>query len=106
MTGLPTPGNAKADRDAVGFLFYMVLAAFGVSALLLAVPYAYDALRLTGAAYLAWLAWQALKPGSSSGLLDHGVEVVVRIPRSSRSIAWSMTPRFKCAPFPIPHSAS
>ena len=41
---------------ALGFVFYMVCAAFGLTALVFAVPYAYDALRLTGAAYLLWLA--------------------------------------------------
>ncbi|NQD36470.1 LysE family translocator [Permianibacter sp. IMCC34836] len=61
-------GLISLSGVGVGFLIYMLLAAFGVSALLLAVPYAYDALRLTGAAYLAYLAWQALKPGSTSGL--------------------------------------
>src|SRR5690606_18414010 len=30
------------------------------------VPYAYDALRLAGATYLLWLAWQTLKPGGQS----------------------------------------
>src|SRR6185436_9919807 len=29
-------------------------------------PFAYDALRLAGAAYLLWLAWQAVKPGGRS----------------------------------------
>ena len=29
-------------------------------------PYAYDALRFAGAAYLLWLAWQALKPNGRS----------------------------------------
>ena len=51
---------------ALGFVFYMLCAAFGISALLLAVPYAYDALRLAGAAYLLWLAWQVVKPGGRS----------------------------------------
>jgi threonine/homoserine/homoserine lactone efflux protein len=32
----------------------------------MAVPYAYDSLRLAGAAYLAYLAWQALKPDGRS----------------------------------------
>ena len=31
-----------------------------------AIPYAYDALRLTGACYLAWLASQTLRPGGRS----------------------------------------
>src|SRR3569832_2067948 len=51
---------------ALGFVFYMLCAAFGITALLFAVPYAYDALRFAGAAYLAWLAWQALKPNGRS----------------------------------------
>jgi threonine/homoserine/homoserine lactone efflux protein len=51
---------------ALGFVVYMLCAAFGITTLLLAVPYAYDALRFTGAAYLIYLAWQALKPGGRS----------------------------------------
>jgi len=51
---------------AVGFVFYMLCAVFGITALIMAVPYAYDALKFGGAAYLAWLAWQALKPGGGS----------------------------------------
>src|SRR6185312_9338312 len=50
----------------LGFLFYMVAAALGITALLFAVPLAYDALRLSGAGYLLYLAWQALKPGGRS----------------------------------------
>ncbi len=44
----------------------MLCAAFGITALLFAVPYAYDALRFAGAAYLLWLAWQAVKPNGRS----------------------------------------
>ena len=33
-------------------------AAFGITALIFAVPYAYDAIRFAGAAYLLWLAWK------------------------------------------------
>ncbi|ARU04064.1 lysine transporter LysE [Comamonas serinivorans] len=51
---------------AVGFLFYLLCAALGITALLMAVPFAYDALRLGGAAYLLVLAWQSLRPGGSS----------------------------------------
>jgi threonine/homoserine/homoserine lactone efflux protein len=51
---------------ACGFLFYMVAAAFGITALVMAVPYAYDALRIGGALYLLWLAWNAVKPGGRS----------------------------------------
>ena len=51
---------------ALGFVTYMLLAAFGITALLFAIPYAYDALRFAGAAYLLWLAWQAVKPSGRS----------------------------------------
>jgi threonine/homoserine/homoserine lactone efflux protein len=51
---------------AVGFVVYMLCAAFGITALLLAVPFAYDALRGAGAFYLFYLAWQALRPGARS----------------------------------------
>ncbi len=51
---------------ATGFLFYLLCAAFGITALLFAVPYAYDGLRFGGAIYLLYLAWQALKPGGRS----------------------------------------
>ena len=51
---------------ALGFVFYMLCAAFGITALVMAVPYAYDALRISGAVYLLYLAWQAVKPGGRS----------------------------------------
>jgi threonine/homoserine/homoserine lactone efflux protein len=60
---------------ALGFVFYMLCAAFGITALLLAIPYAYDALRLAGAAYLLWLAWQALRPGGQSPFRVHQLPV-------------------------------
>jgi threonine/homoserine/homoserine lactone efflux protein len=50
----------------VGFGIYMLCAAFGITALFLATPYAYGALKFAGALYLLWLAWQALKPGGRS----------------------------------------
>jgi len=48
-----------------GFVAHVLAAAFGLSALLAAVPIAYDAVRYAGAAYLAWLAystWRDAKP--------------------------------------------
>ncbi|MDF0729656.1 LysE family translocator [Pseudomonas entomophila] len=51
---------------ALGFVFYMLCAALGITALLMAVPHAYDALRIGGALYLLYLAWQAVKPGGRS----------------------------------------
>ncbi|CAM3958929.1 LysE family translocator [Bordetella tumulicola] len=50
----------------LGFVFYMVSAALGISALLFAVPYAYEALCYGGALYLLYMAWQAVRPGGRS----------------------------------------
>ncbi len=66
ITQGPAAGLVSLGGVALGFVFYMLCAAFGITALLFAVPYAYDALRLAGAAYLLWLAWQALKPNGRS----------------------------------------
>ncbi|UHC19723.1 LysE family translocator [Methylobacterium currus] len=61
-----TAGLISLGGVAFGFVVYMLCAAFGITALVLAVPYAYDAVRLGGAAYLLWLAWQAVRPGGRS----------------------------------------
>ena len=50
----------------LGFIVYMLCAAFGITALVMTVPLAYDALRFGGALYLLYLAWQAVKPGGRS----------------------------------------
>ena len=46
-----------------GSLAIMLAAAAGITAALVAVPYAWDVLRLGGAAYLLFLAWQCVRPG-------------------------------------------
>jgi threonine/homoserine/homoserine lactone efflux protein len=66
ITQGPAAGIVSLGGVALGFIFYMLCAAFGITAFLFAVPYAYDALRFAGAAYLLWLAWQAVKPGGRS----------------------------------------
>jgi threonine/homoserine/homoserine lactone efflux protein len=66
ITQGPAAGVVSLGGVALGFVFYMLCAAFGITALLFAVPYAYDALRLAGAAYLLWMAWQAVKPNGRS----------------------------------------
>ncbi|PZU61290.1 MAG: lysine transporter LysE [Sphingobium sp.] len=62
----PSAGLVSLAGVALGFVVYMLCAAFGITALLLAVPFAYDALRAAGALYLLWLAWQAIRPGGAS----------------------------------------
>ncbi|MBR1217377.1 LysE family translocator [Bradyrhizobium sp. U87765 SZCCT0131] len=68
ITQGPMAGLVSLGGVALGFVVYMLSAAFGITAFMMAVPYAYDALRFAGAAYLLWMAWQALKPNGRSPL--------------------------------------
>ncbi|WP_175755048.1 LysE family translocator [Burkholderia cepacia] len=77
-------GLVSLGGVALGFVFYMVCAALGITALVLAVPYAYDVLRFAGALYLAYLAWQALKPGGRSAFQ------VRQLPHDSRVRLFTM----------------
>ncbi len=49
-----------------GVLVHLLAAALGLSALLFAVPAAFNAIKLAGAAYLMWLAWTTLRGGGFS----------------------------------------
>jgi Putative threonine efflux protein len=62
----PLAGLISLGGVALGFLVYMLLSAVGITVLLLAIPFAFDALKIAGALYLGWLAWQVLKPGGRS----------------------------------------
>ena len=46
-----------------GLVVHMLAAAFGLSVVLLAVPFAFDAIKLAGAGYLLWMAWSTLRDG-------------------------------------------
>ncbi|GAA1129023.1 LysE family translocator [Kribbella jejuensis] len=50
----------------VGFLTYLLAASAGLATLFALVPEIYLTLKLAGAAYLLWLAWQAFRPGGTS----------------------------------------
>ena len=50
----------------LGFTVHMICAAVGLTALFMAVPLGYELLKLAGALYLLWLAWQAVRPSSRS----------------------------------------
>ena len=47
-----------------GFLFHIIMVSFGLTAVLLAVPFAYTVLKTLGTVYLVYLAYQAVKPKS------------------------------------------
>ena len=49
-----------------GFFVHLFAAAVGLTAVFLAVPMAYEALKWAGALYLLWMAWQAVRPGARS----------------------------------------
>ncbi|MGS0894418.1 LysE family translocator [Burkholderia stagnalis] len=61
-----TAGLISLGGVMVGYLFYMFGAAFGITTLFLSVPYAGSVLAGVGAAYLFYLAWQAVRPGGRS----------------------------------------
>ncbi|MEV0457453.1 LysE family translocator [Catellatospora methionotrophica] len=51
---------------AAGFLVYLTATNLGLSALFVAVPSLYLAVKLAGAVYLGWLAFKTLRPGRVS----------------------------------------
>lgn len=69
---------------ALGFVFYMLCAALGITALIMAVPFAYDTIRIAGAMYLLYLAWQAVRPGGKSAF------EVQQLPKHSPSKLFAM----------------
>ncbi|RST20868.1 LysE family translocator [Streptomyces sp. WAC04770] len=59
-------GVVSLGGVAVGFLVYLLATNLGLSVVFVAVPELYVTVKLAGAAYLAYLAWTALKPGGVS----------------------------------------
>jgi threonine/homoserine/homoserine lactone efflux protein len=65
---------------AAGVVLHVLLAALGLSVVLLAIPFAFDAIKLAGAAYLLWLAISTLRGGGFSFKpqpLDHVADRVL-----------------------------
>jgi threonine/homoserine/homoserine lactone efflux protein len=58
-------GLVSLAGTTTGFLFYALAAAFGLTAMFVAVPVLYDMVRWAGAGYLLWLAWDAVRPRGS-----------------------------------------
>jgi threonine/homoserine/homoserine lactone efflux protein len=65
VTGGRTAGIAAFTGASLGCIVHSLLAAFGLSALIAASPTAFLALKAVGAAYLLWLAVDAVRNGSS-----------------------------------------
>ena len=66
LTQGPSAGLISLTGVVLGFVVHLLAAALGLTALLAAVPLAFDAIRYAGAAYLLWMAWQAVKPGGAA----------------------------------------
>ncbi|MBO6891469.1 MAG: LysE family translocator [Roseibium sp.] len=58
-------GVAAVLGATSGLIIHTILAAIGVSALLAASAAAFTVLKIIGAGYLIWLAWQSIRNGSS-----------------------------------------
>jgi len=54
-------GVISLAGTSLGFVFHVLAAALGLSAIFLAVPLLYDLVRYAGALYLLWLAWSAVR---------------------------------------------
>jgi threonine/homoserine/homoserine lactone efflux protein len=65
MAGGRKAGIASMLGASVGCCIHSVLAAIGLSALIAASATAFTVLKAAGAAYLLWLAWQAIRHGST-----------------------------------------
>jgi threonine/homoserine/homoserine lactone efflux protein len=59
-------GVISLSGVALGFLVYLTATNLGLSAVFVAVPELYVAVKLAGACYLGWLAFTALRPGGTS----------------------------------------
>ena len=56
-------GFVSLAGTATGLLTHTLAASFGLTVLLMAVPFAFDAIKLIGAAYLLWMAWTTIRDG-------------------------------------------
>jgi len=59
-----TAGIISLTGVISGFLFHILMVAFGLTAVLFTVPFVFSALKISGALYLLYMAFQAIKPGS------------------------------------------
>jgi threonine/homoserine/homoserine lactone efflux protein len=63
-------GIAAMLGTATGCYVHSFLAALGISVLINASPVAFNVMKIIGALYLLWLAWQALRGGSMLSVED------------------------------------
>lgn len=61
-----TAGLISLVGVAAGFAVYLLGTAVGLTALFATVPLLYEVIKISGAIYLLWLAWQALRGGKGA----------------------------------------
>ncbi|MEZ5676427.1 Threonine/homoserine/homoserine lactone efflux protein [Thalassovita litoralis] len=63
----PGPAISASAGISAGAFFHALAAGLGLSALVAALPGAFDVIRWIGVGYLLWLAWQSLRQGPLRG---------------------------------------
>ena len=66
LTQGPRAGLLSLAGVVLGFIVHLLVASLGLTALLMAVPMAFDVIRVAGALYRLWMAWQAVRPGGTA----------------------------------------
>ena len=68
-------GIAAAFGLATGLLFHTTLLAFGISSMITAIPWLFQAIKIFGALYLLWIAYQVFKSPASFHLKESSTNV-------------------------------
>jgi threonine/homoserine/homoserine lactone efflux protein len=56
-----------------GLFAYLMATVVGIARLIVLVPPVYDCIKIIGAAYLFWLAWNVARPGGKSAFASEGM---------------------------------
>ena len=75
VTQGPRAGMVSLLGVAAGFLVYLAMAVAGLATVFSVVPALFVVLKIAGAGYLAYLAWQALRPGATSAFTPKDLPV-------------------------------
>ena len=67
-------GLISLAGTGIGFVVYMTMANVGLGVVFVAAPWLFIGFKAAGAAYLGYLAWQALKPGGRGLFETHELE--------------------------------
>ncbi len=74
LSGGRRHGIAAMSGAQIGCIVHTVLAAIGLSALLNASATAFTILKIVGALYLGWMAYDSIRNGSSLNVRDNGAD--------------------------------